>query len=118
TTLVPTTTTATTTATVVPAATSTTAPTTTSPPTTREALSQRDAEASFRDYYAAVEAGDYETSWAQLTPAFQSGPARSFDYYVSFWDANDVELRKVRMIESSDAEALVRADLRWNGQGP
>jgi eukaryotic-like serine/threonine-protein kinase len=118
TTLVPTTTTATTTATVVPAATSTTAPTTTSPPTTREALSQRDAEAFFRDYYAAVEAGDYETSWAQLTPAFQSGPARSFDYYVSFWDANDVELRKVRMIESSDAEALVRADLRWNGQGP
>ena len=97
----------------------TTAPPTTSPPAARSKRSpERDAEAFVRDYYAAVEAGDYETSWAQLTPEFQSGKARSFEYYASFWEANDIELRKVRMIESSDSEARVHADLRWNDQGP
>jgi hypothetical protein len=83
-----------------------------------EALSKRDAEAFVTDYYAAVEAGDYETSWAQLTPEFQSGKARSFEYYTSFWEANDIELRKVQLIESSDNEARLRADLRWNASGP
>jgi len=70
------------------------------------------------DYYAAVDARDYETSWAQLTPEFQTGKARSFEYYTSFWDANDVELRRVVTVESSDDEARVRADLRWNERGP
>ena len=114
----PVTSTATTAATVrrlpTTAASTSTAPPTTAPPAAREALSKRDAEAFLTDYYAAIEAGDYETSWAQLTPEFQSGKARSFEYYTSFWEANDIELRKVRMIESSDNEARLRADLRWN----
>ena len=116
-------------ATVAPATTATTSPQTTSPqttspqttappPTPTEGLSQDAAEAFLGDYYAAVEQGDYETSWEQLTPEFQSGKARSFGYYASFWDTNDVELRRVTMIESSDEEARVRADLRWNGRGP
>jgi tRNA A-37 threonylcarbamoyl transferase component Bud32 len=111
--------TATTAATAAPAtaASTSTAPSTTAP-TVSEALSKRDAEAFLTDYYAAVEAGDYETSWAQLTPEFQSGKARSFEYYTSFWEANDIELRKVRLIESSDNEARLRADLRWNASGP
>jgi eukaryotic-like serine/threonine-protein kinase len=112
--------TATTAATAAPAtaASTSTAPPTTSLPTASEALSKRDAEAFLADYYAAVEAGDYETSWAQLTPEFQSGKARSFEYYTSFWEANDIELRKVRLIESSDNEARLRADLRWNASSP
>jgi serine/threonine protein kinase len=107
-------------ATVVPstAASTSTAPPTTSPQAAGEPLSKHDAEAFLNDYYDAVEAGDYETSWAQLTPEFQSGKARSFDYYTSFWDANDIELRKVHLVESSDNAALIRADLRWNASGP
>jgi serine/threonine protein kinase len=112
--------TATTAATVAPATAASTsaAPPTTSPVTASEPLSKSDAEAFLTDYYAAVEAGDYETSWAQLTPEFQSGKARSFEYYTSFWEANDIELRKVRLVDSSDNEARVRADLRWNASGP
>jgi serine/threonine protein kinase len=112
--------TATTAATAAPATVPPTsaAPPTTAPPAGGEALSKRDAEAFLTDYYAAVEAGDYETTWAQLTPEFQTGKARSYEYYTSFWEANDIELRKVRLIESSDNEARVRADLRWNASGP
>ena len=69
------------------------------------------------DYYAAVAAGDYETSWAQLTPAFQTGKAQSYEYYTSFWDDNDIQIRKVKLIESSVDDARVRAELRWNGAG-
>ncbi len=81
-------------------------------------LETPDPNRFLRDYYAAVEAAAYDTSWAQLTPDFQSGKARSFEYYTSFWDENDVELKKVKTIESSDGAARVRADLRWNGRGP
>jgi len=102
---------------VLPAPAAPTVPPTTSPPGASEALRPRDAEAFVQNYYAAVQAGDYETSWAQLTPEFQSGRARSFEYYTSFWEANDIELRKVRMIESSESDARVRADLRWNDRG-
>ena len=42
-----------------------------------------------RSYYEAVAAGDYEQSWSQLSPEFQRGKARSFDYYAEFWDEND-----------------------------
>jgi eukaryotic-like serine/threonine-protein kinase len=121
-----------------PTAAATTAPPTTAPPTTQspttqspttqapatvppaadEALSQSEAEAFLGDYYAAVEAGDYQTTWAQLTPEFQSGKARSFEYYVDFWDDNDIELRRVRVLESSDDQARIRVDLRWNDRGP
>jgi tRNA A-37 threonylcarbamoyl transferase component Bud32 len=90
---------------------------TTSSATSSDALSQRDAEAFLGDYYAAVEAGDYETSWAQLTPAFQTGKAQSFEYYTRFWDDNDIQLRKVKLVESTVDEARIRADLRWNGTG-
>jgi len=92
--------------------------TTTVPSAAGAALTQGGADAFVRDYYAAVEAGDYATSWALLTADFQSGMARSYDYYSSFWDANDVALRRVRLIDSSDTEARVRADLRWNDHGP
>jgi cytoskeletal protein RodZ len=102
--------------------TTTRAPTTTSPttvpPAAGDALSEREAEVFLGDYYAAVEGGDYQTSWAQLTPEFQSGKARSFEYYVDFWNDNEIELRRVRVIESSDDEARIRADLRWNDSGP
>jgi hypothetical protein len=81
-------------------------------------LKTPDPNRFLRDYYAAVEAAAYDTSWAQLTDDFQSGKARSFEYYTSFWDENDVELKKVKTIESSDGAARVRADLRWNGRGP
>ena len=89
----------------------------TATPETSGAPSLPDADEFLRDYYAAVEAADYDTSWAQLTPDFQTGKARSFEYYTSFWEANDVELRKVRTIESSDDAARVRAELRWNDRG-
>jgi eukaryotic-like serine/threonine-protein kinase len=100
---------------------STTSPSTTSPASTSPAVASASAQevaAFLSDYYAAVGAGDYETSWAQLTPEFQNGKARSFEYYTSFWDANDVDLRRVAAVQTGEDAARVRADLRWNGRGP
>jgi hypothetical protein len=76
---------------------------------------QPQAEAFVRDYYELVAAGDYSRSWDQLAPEFQRGKARSFDYYVDFWNANDVEVGDVQLVEADRKRAVVRAELRWNG---
>ena len=66
-------------------------------------------------YYEAVAAGDYALSWSQLAPEFQSGKARSFDYYVRFWDDNDIEVLEVDLIEVAPEAATVDVAVRWNG---
>jgi serine/threonine protein kinase len=115
----PTTTTTTTTTTDPP-------PPTTVPPTvipvvnppaqqdTAGVISPEEAEAMLRSYYDAVAAADYETSWAQLTSDFQRGKARSFEYYVDFWNENDIEVGEIRLIDADDRTAVVQAELRWN----
>jgi hypothetical protein len=90
----------------------------TTPPTTLPTvgdLSQAEAEGILRDFYAAVEAGDYETTWRQLSPEFQRGKARSFQYYTSFWDENDIEVGRIELVEATARQAIIDADLRWNG---
>jgi len=76
---------------------------------------QPQAEAFVRDYYDLVAAGDYSRSWGQLAPEFQRGKARSYDYYVDFWNTNDVEVGDVQLVEADRDRAVVRAELRWNG---
>jgi hypothetical protein len=78
-------------------------------------LSPAQADSFFRGYYGAVAARDYETSWSQLAPEFQRGRARSFDYYVGFWDQNDIEVGEVELVAADDREATVHVDLSWNG---
>jgi len=78
-------------------------------------LSPAEAESLLRGYYAQVAAGDYATSWSQLTPEFQRGKARSFEYYSEFWDENDIEVGDIELVESQAREAIVYVDLRWNG---
>ena len=78
-------------------------------------LSAAQAESFMRDYYAQVAAGDYTESWSQLTPEFQRGKARSFEYYTGFWDENDVEVGDIDLVESDARQAIVHVDLRWNG---
>ena len=73
------------------------------------------AEMFLRDYYDAVAAGDYDRSWAQLAPEFQTGTARSFDYYTGFWDDNDLEVGEVELVRADADGAVVIAELRWNG---
>ena len=68
-----------------------------------------------RGYCDAVEAGDYERSWSQLTPEFQRGKARSFDYYVEFWNEYDIEVGDVRLVDADSERAIVDVELRWNG---
>ena len=68
-----------------------------------------------RSYYDAVQTADYETSWAQLAPEFQRGKAVSYEYYVEFWDANDIAVGEVELIESTGDQAIVHVDLYWNG---
>lgn len=78
-------------------------------------LTPTDAERYLRTYYGDVAAGDYQRTWAQLAPEFQSGTARSFEYYAGFWDDNDVELGAVELVGVNADRAVVTVELRWNG---
>ena len=101
------------------------APAPTSPPTTDPPAVDPDpapaivnaarADAFLRDYYKAVEDGDYERAWSQLAPEFQRGKARSYDYYVGFWDENDIAVGDVVLVNATADRAIVDAELRWNG---
>jgi len=82
----------------------------------RAVTAQQEAEVFLRSYYGAVAAGDYATSWSELTPEFQQGKARSYDYYARFWDANDVDVGTINLIDATGGELVVRAVLRWNDQ--
>ena len=73
------------------------------------------ADAFLRAYYDAVEAGNYEQAWSQLTPEFQRGKARSYDYYVGFWDDNDIAVGDIVLVDATAGRAIVDAELRWNG---
>lgn len=73
------------------------------------------ADAFLRTYYDAVEEGDYEQAWSQLTPEFQRGKARSYDYYVGFWDDNDIAVGDIVLVDAAAGRAIVDAELRWNG---
>ncbi|MET0323696.1 MAG: serine/threonine-protein kinase, partial [Ilumatobacteraceae bacterium] len=75
------------------------------------------AEAFVRGYYEAVQAGDYQRSWSQLAPQFQRGRARSFEYYVDFWNGNDVDVGDVALVSVSADTALVDVELHWTQSG-
>jgi len=116
TTAAPTTTTAPPTTTAAPTTTAPAPTTTSAPPAAPQALaSAAEVETFVRSYYQAVAAGDYQASWPQLAPEFQSGTAVSFDYYVGFWEDNDVEVGVVTFIEAAPDRAIVDVDFRWNG---
>ncbi len=78
-------------------------------------LTASQAESFVRDYYDAVAVGDYEQSWSRLTPEFQRGKARSYDYYVGFWDNNVVEINDVVVVDVDPQRAIVDVELQWNG---
>ena len=86
------------------------------PPNTATVHITADNAASFvRSYYDAVAARDYDLSWSQLAPEFQSGKARSYDYYVEFWNRNDVEVVDVALIDVAPEWVTMDVELRWNG---
>jgi serine/threonine-protein kinase PknK len=88
----------------------------TSPSAGDQALvTESQAETFIRSYYDAVTDGDYDTSWSQLAPEFQQGKARSFDYYVDFWNDNDIDVGTVHLIDADPEHAIVNVELRWNG---
>ena len=93
------------------------APTTSRPPPNAATafVTAEEARTFMRSYYEAVAAGDYALSWSQLAPEFQSGKARSFDYYVRFWDDNDIEVLEVVLIDVAPEGATVDVAVRWNG---
>jgi hypothetical protein len=74
-----------------------------------------EAEAFVRSYYTAIAGGDYQLSWSQLAPEFQRGKARSYDYYVGFWDENDIEVVDIALVGADERSAVVNVELRWNG---
>jgi serine/threonine protein kinase len=73
------------------------------------------ADAFVRTYYDLVRVGDYEASWSRLAPEFQRGRARSYEYYVDFWNDNDAQVEGVQLVESTPDRAVVIVDLRLNG---
>ncbi len=74
-----------------------------------------EAETFVRSYYDAVAAANYETSWSLLAPEFQRGKARSYEYYVGFWNDNDIEVGDVDLVDANQNRAIVNVELRWNG---
>ena len=78
-------------------------------------IAESQAETFLNSYFDAVASGSYERSWSQLAPEFQRGKARSYDYYVGFWNDNDVEVGDVRLLDATADRAVVNVDLRWNG---
>jgi hypothetical protein len=78
-------------------------------------IAESQVEAFLNSYFDAVASGSYERSWSQLAPEFQRGKARSYDYYVGFWNDNDVEIGDVRLVDATADRAVVNVDLRWNG---
>jgi hypothetical protein len=80
------------------------------PPTAEE------AETFLRSYYRAVSAGDYQTSWSRLAPEFQRSKARSYEYYVGFWNDNDVEVGDVKLIDATSEQVILDVRLRWNAE--
>ena len=78
-------------------------------------VTQPQAEAFIGSYYDAVAAGDYDTSWSQLAPEFQRGKARSYEYYVDFWNDNDIEVGTVQLVDADGEQAIVNVELRWTG---
>lgn len=77
-------------------------------------ITPQEAEAFVRDYYNAVAAGNYDRSWSQLAPEFQRGMARSYDYYVDFWNDNDIEVGDVELVDADEERVIVNVELRWN----
>jgi hypothetical protein len=73
------------------------------------------ANAFIHTYYDLVAVGDYEASWSRLAPEFQRGRARSYQYYVDFWNHNDAQVDGVQLVESTPDRAVVIVDLRLNG---
>jgi hypothetical protein len=84
-------------------------------PTAAAIVTAAQADSFVRSYYEAVEVGDYERSWSQLSPEFQRGKARSFDYYAEFWDDNDIDVGDVVLVDADRERAIVDVELRWNG---
>ena len=78
-------------------------------------ITAQEAETFLRAYYDAVAAGNYQTSWSQLAPEFQRGMAQSYDYYVGFWNDNDIEVGDVELVDTDQHQAIVHVELRWNG---
>jgi hypothetical protein len=78
-------------------------------------ITESHAVAFLHAYFDAVAAGSYEQSWSQLAPEFQRGKARSYDYYVGFWNDNDVEVGDVRLVDATADMAVINVELRWNG---
>jgi tRNA A-37 threonylcarbamoyl transferase component Bud32 len=95
------------------------APSTQVAPTTlaggQHVITAAEAETFIRSYYDEVASGDYQASWASLAPEFQRGMARSYDYYVGFWNDNDIEVGDVQLLEADQDGAVVLVELRWNG---
>lgn len=99
--------------------------TVTTPPTAAPAtlapagvlVSASAAEMFVRDYYEAVRAGDYQRSWSQLAPQFQRGRARSFEYYVDFWNDNDVDVGDVVIVSVDANTAILDVELHWTQTG-
>jgi tRNA A-37 threonylcarbamoyl transferase component Bud32 len=77
-------------------------------------VTENQAEAFIGSYFDAVTARDYETTWSQLAPEFQRGKARSYEYYVDFWNHNDIEVRTVHLVDADEEQAIVNVELRWN----
>jgi tRNA A-37 threonylcarbamoyl transferase component Bud32 len=90
-------------------------PTTTGDGVAANAIAESQVEAFLQAYFDAVTSGSYEWSWSQLAPEFQRGKARSYDYYVGFWNDNYVEVGDVRLVDATADRAVVNVDLRWNG---
>lgn len=86
----------------------------TAPPDEAAEITPQEVETLVRDYYDAVAAGNYDWSWSKLAPEFQRGMAQSYDYYVDFWNDNDIEVGDVELVDADQDRVIINVELRWN----
>ena len=76
------------------------------------------ADQGLRDYYRALNQGNYQEGWSRLTPEFQRKHSRnSFESYTDWWtQVQRTEVESAQVLEGNGDQALVQAQLVYHLQ--
>jgi hypothetical protein len=86
---------------------------------TAKAESKATPEKAIEDYYQLINERQYGNAWSVLTRRFQDiEPDNNYKNFEGWWDSVDsVKIDSVKLLEKSDARAIVYTDLRYLMKG-
>lgn len=61
-------------------------------------VDESEALAFITDYYDRVSAGDYETTWALLSPEFRNARSNTYENYVGYWERTTIEIGDLKFV--------------------